>query len=108
VRDPATGGSVIVDTEGRLIEKDADGTLVRGRSVDVDANGFMRAAVIGAEPGMESEPVLKDPQGRVIPMPRHAAVVSEAGAVRQPVDPDTLMNIVERLREHQPQQRQQQ
>jgi hypothetical protein len=57
---------------------------------------------------MEAEPVLKDPQGRVIPMTRHAAVVSEAVPVRQPVDPDTLMNIVERLRELPPQPRQQQ
>ena len=108
VRDPATNGTVIVDAQGRLIEKDADGKLIRGRKVNVDASGFMSPAVTEPEPGMESEPVLKDPQGRVIPMKRHAAVVSEAVPVRQPVDPDTLMNIVERLREHPSQPRQQQ
>jgi hypothetical protein len=109
VHDPATGGNVVVDAQNRLIEKDADGTFHRGRSVTIDARGFMSPAVIEAEPGMETDPILKDPQGRVIPMRRQAAVISEAVApTRTPVDPDSFMNMVERLREHTPQQRQQQ
>lgn len=103
VHDPATGGNVIVDAQGRLIEKDANGKLVRGRSVNIDANGFMSAAVIEPEPGMESEPVLKDPQGKVIPMTRNAATpVADAANGRQPVDPDTLMSMVDQFRRSAP------
>lgn len=108
VKDPETKRNLIVDTEGRLIEKDADGKLHRGRSVKLDAHGFVTSAVIEAEPGMEADPVLTDPEGRVIPMKRMPAVISNASTVREAVDPDTLMDIVERLREHTPQQRQQQ
>lgn len=109
VQDPVTKHNVVVDAQERLIEKDADGKLHRGRSVTVDSNGFMRARVIEPEPGMEAEPVLKDPQGRVIPMQRQNTVISDAvAAARQPVDPDTLMQIVERMREQSAQPRQQQ
>ena len=109
VHDPVTKHNVVVDAQERLIEKDADGKLVRGRSVTIDSNGFMRARVIEPEPGMEAEPVLKDPQGRIIPMPRQKSVISDAAAAtRQPVDPDTFMQIVERLREQTAQPRQQQ
>ena len=106
VRDPATRRSLIVDTENRLIEKDANGKLHRGRKVNLDSHGFMTPAVIEAEPGMEAEPVLTDPQGRVIPMQRHAAPVIEATQAREPVDPDTLMNMVEQFRRNAPRVRQ--
>ena len=109
VKDPATKRDVVVDTEGRLIEKDANGKLHRGQKVSIDSHGFMSPAAIEAEPGMEAEPVLTDPQGRVIPMRRAPVMASEAAApARQRVDPDTLMKFVERLREHTPQQRQEQ
>jgi hypothetical protein len=109
VHDPVTKHNVVVDAQNRVIEKDADGKLHRGRSVTIDSHGFMRAAVIELEPGMESEPVLKDPQGRVIPMPRQKSVIADAVApVGQPVDADAFMQIVERLRELTPRQRQQQ
>ena len=103
VRDPGTRRTLIVDTENRLIEKDANGKLHRGRKVNLDSHGFMTPAVIEAEPGMEAEPVLRDPQGRVIPMQRHAATpVSDAVSGREPVDPDTLMSMVDQFRRNAP------
>jgi hypothetical protein len=105
VRDPDTRRTLIVDMEGRLIEKDADGKLHRGRRVDLDSHGFMRQgfmspAVIEPEPGMESEPVLKDPQGRVIPMRRNA--IADAAPAGEPVDSDTLMRMVDQFRRNAP------
>lgn len=108
VQDRETKRDVIVDAEGRLIEKDADGKLHRGRSVRIDSHGFMTAAVIEPEPGMEADPVLTDPQGRVLPMKRTMTPVSNAVVVREPVDPDTLMNMVENLRRNAPRDRERQ
>jgi hypothetical protein len=107
VHDPELKRSVVVDAMGRLIEKDSEGKLHRGRNVNVDASGFMTAAVVEPEPGMDVEPVLTDPQGRVIPMPRAPRVVANAVAEsRVPVDPDMLMKTVERIRENLPRVRQ--
>jgi hypothetical protein len=101
VRDPSTNALVVVDANGHLIEKDATGELHRGRLMNVDALGFMTAASIEPEPGMESEPVLRDPAGRVIPMPRTNAT-QEIAVDREPVDPDTLMNMVDEYRRNMP------
>ena len=105
VHDAETRSNVIVDMQGRLIEKDANGKLHRGRNVRVDSNGFMTEAAIEPEPGMESDPVLTDPQGRVIPLQRHAAPIVNAAPERAPVDPDTLMNMVDQFRRNAPRAR---
>lgn len=98
VRDPQSDSNVLVDSHGHLIERDADGTLHRGRKMIVDADGFMTPAAIEPEPGMEADPVLRDPEGRVIPMPRMQQEALAVAAPRQPVDPDTFMNIVYEIR----------
>jgi hypothetical protein len=101
VRDPETKAAVLVDTNGHLIERDANGELQRGRRMNVDAHGFMTELAAEPEPGMEAEPILRDPEGRVLPMPRmntpQPLVVN-----RQAVDPDTLMNLVDDYRHNTP------
>lgn len=97
VRDPSTNGTVLVDTNGHLIERDANGELHRGRRMNVDSLGFMTEMAAEPEPGMEAEPVLRDPEGRVVPMPRVNAT-QPLVIQRQAVDPDTLMNLVDEYR----------
>ena len=99
VRDPETRNLVVVDANGRLIEKDAAGNLFRGRRVHVDANGALTAAAaIEPEPGMEADPVLTDPEGRVVPMPRVQTSELRAEPQGQVVDPDTFMSMVDGFR----------
>jgi hypothetical protein len=101
VRDQGTKRAVLVDTNGHLIEQDVNGEPRRGRRMNVDAHGFMSEMVAEPEPGMESDPVLRDPAGRVIPMPRMNAPQPLA-VTRQPIDPDTLMNLVDAYRNDMP------
>jgi hypothetical protein len=101
VRNPRTNDLVLVDSHGHIIERDSNGELHRGPKMNVDALGFMTAAATEPEPGMEADPVLRDPQGRVIPMSR-ANVTHTLPAARQPVDPDTLMNLVDEYRRNLP------
>ncbi len=101
VRHQETKRTVLVDTNGHLIEKDANGELQRGRRMNVDALGFMTEMVAAPEPGMESDPVLRDPAGRVIPMPRMNAP-QPLVIRRQAADPDTLMNLVDAYRHNLP------
>ncbi|MGK2857125.1 MAG: hypothetical protein ACSLFQ_07955, partial [Thermoanaerobaculia bacterium] len=101
VRDSASNRTVLVDTNGHIIERDANGELQRGRRMNVDAFGLMTEMVAEPEPGMEAEPVLRDPEGRVVPMPR-VRVTEPLVVNRQPVDPDTLMNLVDEYRHHMP------
>ena len=98
VRHPETAKPVLVDGGGNLIEKNGAGRLYRGRNVEVNAEGFVTFRAEEAEPGMESDPVLRDPEGRVVPMPRSQSpeMIREAG---EPVDPDTLMNFVANFRQ---------
>lgn len=101
VRNPETNGMVLVDTNGHIIERDAKGELHRGRRMNVDSLGVMSEMVAEPEPGMESDPVLRDPEGRVVPMPRMNTpqpLIIE----RDPVDPDTLMNIIDEYRRNMP------
>jgi hypothetical protein len=99
VRDPQSQKSVVVDALGRLIEKDAKGQLHRGRQVDVDAQGFMRAAAVEAEPGMNADPILTDPQGRVIELPQGVSSMSRPReGERDTVDADTLLSIIHSFR----------
>jgi hypothetical protein len=102
VRDPQSRATVLVDANGHLIERSPDGSLHRGRKMNVDALGNMTAATIEAEPGMEADPVLRDPEGRVVPMPRTMQQEAVALDGRQPVDPDTFMNIVYEFRNNTP------
>lgn len=102
VRDPGTDKTVLVDPNGQLIEKDAEGELHRGRRVDVDAHGFLTAVPrLEPEPGMEGDPVLRDPEGKVLPLRTEAREIIANAIVndREPVDADTLMQMVERFRE---------
>ena len=100
VRDPDTKRTVLVDPNGQMIETDGSGELRRGRHVDVDRHGFMTAGpAVESEPGMENDPVLKDPEGRVLPLRRERVALSNAASAgRTPVDADTLMNMVENYR----------
>lgn len=103
VRDPDTNHAVVVDMNGRLLERDPDGLLHRGRRVNVDSLGFVTpAAAPEPEPGMESEPVLRDVEGRVVPMLRTTDIRVSQPVARETVDPDTLMNFVHARREASP------
>lgn len=104
VRDPETNNSVVVDANGRLIERDANGKLHRGRNVIVDDQGLMTYAVVEPEPGMEADPILTNPDGQVIPLPRvkDSVTPSSAADVREPVGPDALMSMVETFRQNMP------
>ncbi|MBI2215004.1 MAG: hypothetical protein HYU52_15255 [Acidobacteria bacterium] len=102
VRDPATRETVLVDTNGHIIERDANGELHRGRRMNVEAGGFMTEMAAEPEPGMAADPVLRDPEGRIIPMPRNAQAEAVQVNDRRPVDPDTFMNIVYEFRNNTP------
>ena len=101
VRDAETNRTVLVDTNGHLIERDASGELQRGRRMNVDAFGSITEMSTEPEPGMEAEPVLRDPEGRVVPMQRVNAT-QPLVIERQAVDPDTLMNLVHEYRHNMP------
>jgi hypothetical protein len=101
VRDAQTNATVLVDTNGHLIERDATGELHRGRRMDVDSFGAMTEMLVGSEPGMESDPLLRDPAGQMVPMPRTNSTQLLV-IQRQPVDPDTLMNLVGEYRHNMP------
>lgn len=101
VSNPETKKSVVVDLQGRLVEKDSEGNLVRGRSVKVDSRGFLTFVTPEPEPGMDNDPILRDPQGRILPL-RNSRIRVESQAqaeTREPVDPDTLMTMVEHFRQ---------
>lgn len=99
VRDPDTKNTVLVDPNGRVVEQDSRGELHRGRFVKVDQHGFVTPATIEPEPGMEADPILTAPDGRVLPMRRELAATIEE--TRQAIDADAFMNLVERFRREQ-------
>jgi len=106
VREPGSNKAVLVDPNGQMLEKDSSGEIRRGRHVEVDRHGFMSPAPAAErEPGMEQDPVLKDGEGKIIPLrdpsSRPSIVGSNAAVTREPVDADTLMNMVESFRRQQ-------
>lgn len=104
VRDPQTKRTVLVDANGQVIERDGSGGLHRGRHVNVDEHGFLTAAAaIESEPGMESDPVLRDPEGRVLPLRKELVEQSLAAPAidREAIDADTFMNMIDHIRRQQ-------
>ena len=104
VRDPQTKKTVLVDANGQLIERDGNGEIHRGRRVDVDSHGFMTAvAAIESEPGMERDPILRDAEGRVVPLRSEMSAQSLSAPVaeREPIDADSFMNMIEHIRRQQ-------